>query len=94
MVDAADAANRFNISARSNGLTEGTGGIEQITCPVYVLWGEKDVLTTSQMTQEIIENFSYYGKHIEFIRLDAGHSPLIDDLPGFIRIVHEIVSAS
>ena len=91
MVDVAYAANRFNISTESNGLVEGTGEIRNIESPVLVLWGKKDLLTTEQMTSEIVEDFTAHGKHIACSYLDTGHSPLLDDLPGLIHAVHSFL---
>ncbi|EGG35555.1 intracellular short-chain-length polyhydroxyalkanoate depolymerase [Paenibacillus sp. HGF5] len=92
MVDAADAANRFNISSVSNGLADGTGELERIQCPVLVIWGVKDLITTQQMTEEIKEDFASHGKPVQYVSLDAGHSPLIDDLHGLAAAVQAFIA--
>lgn len=91
MIDVADAANRFNISSVTNGLTDGTGEIKRIQCPVLVIWGVQDLITTQQMTDEIIEDFVSHGKSVQYVTLDAGHSPLIDDIEGLVSAVRTFV---
>lgn len=91
MLDVADAANHFNISSISNGLTEGTEEIARIQCPVSVIWGGKDLITTQQMTQEILDDFTSHAKDVQYITLDAGHSPLIDDLDGLVASIHSFI---
>ncbi|GAB6930825.1 alpha/beta hydrolase [Paenibacillus sp. JCM 10914] len=94
MIEVADAANRFNISTVSNGLTDGTGELHRIQCSVLVIWGVKDLITTRQMTEEIIEDFASHGKTVRYITLDAGHSPLIDDLHGLVTSVNAFITQS
>lgn len=92
MIDVADAANRFNISSVCNGLTEGTGELEWIECPVLVIRGDKDLITTEQMTGEILEDFASHGIRVQYVTLDAGHSPLIDDLHGLVYAVNTFIA--
>ncbi|MPY17608.1 intracellular short-chain-length polyhydroxyalkanoate depolymerase [Paenibacillus glucanolyticus] len=92
MIDVADAANRFNISSSSNGLTNGTGELNRIQCPVLVIWGVQDLITTQQMTGEILEDFASHGKSVQYITLDAGHFPLIDDLYGLVASVNSFIA--
>lgn len=94
MIDVADAANRFNISSVSNGLTEGTGELGCIQCPVLVIWGEKDLITTQRMTEEIVEDFADHGKPVQYVTLDAGHSPLIDDIHGLVDSINMFIVES
>lgn len=82
LLDIYYANNRFNMSRHHNGLTEGTGEVDNIKAPVLVLWGENDRVVSRQMTDEILEDF---GDKAEFALLkNSGHSPLIDDLEGLI----------
>ncbi|MBN2984565.1 MULTISPECIES: alpha/beta fold hydrolase [Cohnella] len=80
MIDVAYAANRFNIGDEGNGVAEGTGEIRNIECPILVLWGKNDLMTTEQMTREIVDDLKKYGKRAEVRHLNAGHSPLIENM--------------
>ena len=80
LLDIYYANNIFNISKKYNGLTEGTGKIENIKAPVLILWGENDLVISKNMTEELQEDF---GDKAKFVLLQgSGHSPLIDDLDG------------
>ncbi|WP_054955244.1 intracellular short-chain-length polyhydroxyalkanoate depolymerase [Paenibacillus dakarensis] len=92
MIDAADAANRFNISSVSNGLTEGTGEMGRIQSSVLVIWGTKDLITTKSMIEETIEDFASHGKAVQYVELDAGHSPLIDDIHGLVAAINGFIA--
>ncbi|OCA83378.1 3-oxoadipate enol-lactonase [Bacillus sp. FJAT-27225] len=70
--------NTFNISSRHNGLAEGTNQVKDITIPVLVLWGDRDLVVNKLMTEEIIADFGGHAKYVELT--DCGHSPLVDDL--------------
>lgn len=74
------------------GLADETGELERIQCPVLVIWGVKDLITTQQMTQEIKEDFASHGKPVQYVSLDAGHSPLIDDLHGLAAAVQAFIA--
>lgn len=70
--------NTFNISSLNNGLLEGTDQVKDINIPVLVLRGDRDLVVTKVMTEEIVEDF---GERAKFVELkDCGHSPLVDDL--------------
>ncbi|TFB13393.1 alpha/beta hydrolase [Filobacillus milosensis] len=72
------ALNIFNISHVHNGLTEGTGEVNNIDVPVLVMRGDNDLVVTESMTNEIMADL---GDKATFKNLvDCGHSPLIDDL--------------
>lgn len=70
--------NTFNISAVNNGLMEGTNQVKDIQIPVLVLRGDRDLVVTQRMTEEIVEDFEGRAKFVEL--KDCGHSPLVDDL--------------
>lgn len=70
--------NTFNISSQFNGAVHGTNQAKDIQIPVLVLRGERDLVITSQMTEEILADL---GSNATFVELkDCGHSPLVDDL--------------
>ncbi len=77
------ALNTFNISNKHNGLISGNALVKNIKLPVLVLRGDRDLVVTKQMAEEIIEDI---GSAAQFIELkDCGHSPLIDDLEGLLK---------
>ncbi len=46
--------NTFNISHYHNGLVEGNGKVDDIDVPVLVLYGDRDLVVTKEMNQEIL----------------------------------------
>ncbi|CRK81734.1 putative 3-oxoadipate enol lactonase [Neobacillus massiliamazoniensis] len=79
--------NTFNISHHHNGLVEGNGKVDDIHVPVLVLRGDRDLVITAEMTQELLEDL---GEKAAFIELkNCGHSPLVDDLP---QLLHAMTS--
>lgn len=83
------ALNTFNISRKSNGLIEGTGEADNIKIPTLVLLGDRDLVISRQMNEEIVEDI---GENAIFIELkDCGHSPLIDDLEQLVNVMSEFL---
>ncbi|MBY0121081.1 alpha/beta fold hydrolase [Bacillus sp. S/N-304-OC-R1] len=83
------ALNTFNISGKFNGLMEGTGEGEKIKIPTLVLLGDRDLVISRQMNEEILEDI---GENASFIELkDCGHSPLIDDLEQLLNVMSEFL---
>lgn len=81
------ALNTFNISDKNNGLTEGSNQVQKINIPVLVLHGDRDLVVTENMTEEILEDFQ--GR-AEFVQLkDCGHSPLVDDLEQLLKVIDD-----
>ncbi len=77
LVDVDYALATFNISNAFNGVTEGTGEIKAISCPVLIFQGDRDYVVPRYMGEGIKEALP----HSELIILkDCGHSPLIDCL--------------
>ncbi|MBM7551242.1 alpha/beta fold hydrolase [Thalassobacillus pellis] len=79
IMDVAFAANRFNISTISNGVVNGSGGVNRITAPVLVLWGKEDRITTEKMTKETLLDLEENGVEVTYCLLDTGHAALIDN---------------
>lgn len=77
------ALNTFNISNMDNGLISGNGLVKNIKLPVLVLRGDRDLVITKQMAEEIIEDIGHTARFAEL--KDCGHSPLIDDLAGLLK---------
>jgi len=78
LADVYHALNTFNISAKHNGVNEGTNEVAKIHIPVLILYGDRDYVVTKEMTDEIIEDLQ--GKAKVVVLEDTGHSPLIDNL--------------
>ncbi|WP_261134832.1 alpha/beta fold hydrolase [Bacillus sp. Marseille-Q3570] len=93
ILDVADAANRFNISRVSNGVVDGNGEIGRIKAPTLVLWGKEDLITSEQMTHEILNDMKDHGIEVTLSILPAGHSMFIDDLEGVLREVDQFLSS-
>ncbi|WP_019414004.1 alpha/beta fold hydrolase [Paenisporosarcina sp. TG20] len=89
LADVYYSLNSFNISGIHNGLIEGSNMAENISIPVLVLRGDRDYVITEQMTLEIVEDL---GDIVTYIPLtNAGHSPLIDDLPQLTKHIEEFL---
>ncbi|MBB6446391.1 intracellular short-chain-length polyhydroxyalkanoate depolymerase [Bacillus benzoevorans] len=83
------ALNTFNISDQHNGLISGNGLVRNLKLPVLVLRGDRDLVVTKQMTEEILADI---GRPVRFAELkDCGHSPLIDDLAGLLKHISEFL---
>lgn len=79
--------NIFNISDKHNGLTEGSNQVKDICIPVLVLHGDRDLVVSRKMTEEILEDFQ--GK-AQFVQLrNCGHSPLVDDLDQLLKAIYQ-----
>ncbi|MDF2854680.1 MAG: hydrolase or acyltransferase [Neobacillus sp.] len=85
------ANNTFNISHFNNGLVEGNGDVDLINVPVLVLRGDRDLVISAEMTNELVNDL---GKKAKFVELkDCGHSPLVDDLPQLLREMTQFLNA-
>jgi pimeloyl-ACP methyl ester carboxylesterase len=81
--------NTFNISHHSNGLVDGNGKVDDIDVPVLVLYGDRDLVVTKEMTQEILDDLGEKATYIEL--KNCGHSPLIDDLPQLLNAMTQFL---
>ncbi len=63
--------NFFNISNEHNGVTQGTGEVDKIKCPVLIIHGEKSVIIKVEEAKRTKE---YFGDRAELkVFPDAGH---------------------
>ncbi|GEL78114.1 intracellular short-chain-length polyhydroxyalkanoate depolymerase [Tenuibacillus multivorans] len=84
------ALNIFNISHQHNGLSDGTGEVDQIDIPVLVMRGENDLVVTEPMTNELLEDL---GERATFKLLEScGHSPLVDDLKQLRHTIEDFLT--
>ncbi|WP_102261793.1 intracellular short-chain-length polyhydroxyalkanoate depolymerase [Mesobacillus jeotgali] len=75
--------NTFNISPGNNGLKDGTDQVKDIKIPVLVLRGDRDLVVTKRMAEEIVEDFEGRARFVELN--NSGHSPLVDDLDQLLQ---------
>lgn len=58
---------------------------------VLVLRGDRDLVVTAEMTQEIVQDL---GKKAKFVELkDCGRSPLVDDLPQLLSEITQFLNS-
>ncbi|WP_426349849.1 alpha/beta fold hydrolase [Alloiococcus sp. CFN-8] len=77
LVDVDYALATFNISNNFNGITEGSGAVNSISCPVLIFQGDRDYVVPRYMGEGIKEKLP----QSELVILnDCGHSPLVDCL--------------
>lgn len=75
--------NTFNISPGNNGLKDGTDQVKDIKIPVLVVRGDRDLVVTQRMAEEIVEDFEGRARFVEL--KNCGHSPLVDDLDQLLQ---------
>ncbi|WP_416826415.1 alpha/beta fold hydrolase [Ectobacillus polymachus] len=89
LVDVDYALVTFNISNETNGVTNGTGEIYQITAPTLVLQGDRDYVVPQAMGEEIANTI----QQAKFVLLrNCGHSPLVDCLEELIQHIKAFIS--
>ncbi|MDQ0268565.1 intracellular short-chain-length polyhydroxyalkanoate depolymerase [Cytobacillus purgationiresistens] len=89
LADVYHALNIFNISDESNGLAQGSNQAKDLSIPVLILRGDRDLVITEEMTNEIIEDL---GGNALFLPLEnCGHSPLIDNLSLLIEKIESFI---
>ncbi|GAB2571769.1 intracellular short-chain-length polyhydroxyalkanoate depolymerase [Gracilibacillus alcaliphilus] len=91
-LDAAHAANVFNISTVSNGVVDGTGDIQNICAPILVIWGSHDLIVSEEMTLEIIEDFRQAGINFRYAPIDAGHALLVDNVEAVLEETYKFIN--
>lgn len=77
LVDVDVALTRFNMTHEHNGVIEGNGRIDNVTAPIIIIHGEKDMIVP---LEEAKQAKVFLGEQAElFIFKDAGHSIITDD---------------
>lgn len=85
------ALNTFNISHEDNSSAKGTGEVSKLNLPILVLRGDRDMVISEQMNEELLKDL---GEKANFIELkDCGHSPLVDDLPQLLNSMSEFLNS-
>ncbi|WCK54357.1 alpha/beta hydrolase [Aneurinibacillus sp. Ricciae_BoGa-3] len=88
LVDVDYALATFNISEVTNVMGPGNGRVNRITMPVLVLSGKRDLVVPQQAALEIRQDI---GENASIHYLNAGHSPLIDDLDHLIEEIDAFI---
>ncbi len=89
LADVYHALNIFNISAVPNEVSEGTNQVDTIQVPTLILYGDRDYVVTTNMTNEIIEDFK--GR-AQVVKLEnCGHSPLVDALEEVNDVIEQFI---
>lgn len=83
LADVYHALNQFNISD----VLDGTNGVANIQIPTLILYGDRDLVVTKKMTDEIIEDFDGRATVVEFE--NCGHSPLVDCLDDVVEHIEQ-----
>ncbi|KIL53142.1 intracellular short-chain-length polyhydroxyalkanoate depolymerase [Jeotgalibacillus campisalis] len=89
LADVYHALNTFNISTIPNEAAIGTGEIDSIQVPILVISGDRDLIVTQQMTDELLSDLKDRAKHVQLTH--SGHSPLVDQLNELVRIMDEFI---
>ncbi len=88
LVDILYALSQFNFTDESNGCTLGSGKIHQITCPVTIIQGRKDLVVPAVWAEEAKAALGNLATLHMFE--ECGHSIITDDLPGLVKVLKEV----
>ncbi|MFW5842065.1 MAG: alpha/beta fold hydrolase [Bacillota bacterium] len=81
LIDVDWALMTFNMSHTSNGVSDGDGSIDDVTCNVLSIYGKKDLVILQYMFDETVKALH----HVQTKILENGsHSPITDD-PDYIH---------
>ena len=87
---AAHMINSYNISEESNGVSEGTGEIKKIQCPVLMIYGSDDVLTS---VEEAEKTKKLLGEKAELkVFEQAGHFAILHYPEEIASLIKEFIS--
>lgn len=88
LVDVDYALANFNMSDHTAPTGRGTGLAKHVTMSTLVLTGKNDLVISQTMSEELLADLPQKTTHIE---LDAGHSPLMDDLENLNQAIKTFV---
>ena len=89
LVDTLTALANFNITNEYNGVKKGSGHIDMIRCPVYIIHGEKDLVVNVDLARKAKEAFGDRAKI--FIIKNAGHAAMFDKEKDYFSILSDIL---
>lgn len=89
-VDVDYAVLQFNITNEHNGITNGTGEVDKITCPTLVLQGGKDLVVPRICGENIAAEIGDNAKLV--ILPNSGHSPFADCLDELLEAVTAFIA--
>ncbi|GIW48663.1 MAG: 3-oxoadipate enol-lactonase [Caloramator sp.] len=85
--DAAWAAHSFNISHMYNGVTQGSGEVDNITIPVRIFAGDRDLIVPSNLAYFTAKEI---GDNAEVVILNGcGHTPHYDNIELVLQKIKE-----
>lgn len=91
LVDVVYSLANFNITHDNNGAVDGSGIIDKIKCPVYIIHGEKDMVVSVELAKEA-KNYFKDQAELNIIK-DAGHSALYDKEEEYFEILERVLNA-
>lgn len=81
LVDVDVSLATFNMTHDNNGVVEGSGRIDLVTCPVVIIHGRDDLIVPLEFAKLTKK---YFGDQAELVVIDgAGHSLITDDIYKF-----------
>jgi pimeloyl-ACP methyl ester carboxylesterase len=89
LMDIYEALNTFNNSHMDHEASSGSGLVDSIQVPTLVLRGDRDMVITAQMNQELLDDFG--GRAHAVTLTGCGHSPLVDDPAQLMAAVEQFL---
>jgi pimeloyl-ACP methyl ester carboxylesterase len=91
LVDVDYALAQFNISEHETAYGPGDGRASDVTPPTLVLRGERDLVISESMAEEVVADLP----NARFVELaDAGHSPFVDDVDAVVSEIESFLGES
>ena len=88
--NSAQILNSYNISEESNEVTDGTGEIKKIQCPVLLIHGREDLIVPVKDGEKIERLLDGKGKLKVFEQ--CGHFPVLHYPDELVSLVDEFIS--
>ncbi|MDO5714030.1 MAG: alpha/beta hydrolase [Tissierellia bacterium] len=88
LVDVVTSLAQFNITHENNGVVDGSGHIDLIQCPVYIIHGKEDLVVNVELAKEAARYFGDRGTL--YILENAGHASFMDVPDEFEKILRSI----
>ena len=88
-LNSAQMLNSYNISEENNEVSEGTGEIKKIQCPVLLIYGKNDVLVPLKEGERIKD---LLGDKAQLKVFDCGHFAILHYPDEFVSLINEFIS--
>lgn len=92
LIDLDYALLTFNISHRDNGVAQGNRRMDLISCNIFILQGEKDIVVPKAWAEQMKADFGDRAQYITFVK--AGHSAITDDPSLFFSTLKGILGVN